>query len=53
MFVGTLGTSFLGNMLTGKGILRVVYGDKEGKRMLRADCRSKDPQVKKGFDSIL
>ena len=53
MFVGTSGTSFLGNMLTGKGILPVVYGNKEGKRMLRAGCRSKDPQVKKGFDSTL
>ena len=53
MFLGTLGTSFLGNMLTGKGILRVVYGNKEGKRMLKADDRSKDPQVKKRFDSTI
>ena len=53
MFLGTLGTSFLGNMLTGKGILRVVYGNKEGKRMLKADYRSKDPQVKKRFDSTI
>ena len=28
--------SLSGNMLTGKGILRAGYGNKEGKRVLRA-----------------
>ena len=31
MLLGTLGGSLLGNMLTGKGILRAVYGNKEKK----------------------
>ena len=31
MLLGTLGASLLGNMLTGKGILRSGYGNKEGK----------------------
>ena len=36
MLVGSLGVSLLGNMLTGKGILRAGYGNKERKGMLRA-----------------
>ena len=36
MLLGTLGASFLGNTLTGKGMLRTGYGNKEGKGMLRA-----------------
>ena len=36
MLVGSLGVSLLGNMLTGKGILRAAYGNKERKGMLRA-----------------
>ena len=35
MLLGTLGTSLLGKMLTGKGILRASYGNKEGKGILR------------------
>ena len=35
MLLGTLGTSLLGNMLTGKGILRASYGNKEGKGILK------------------
>ena len=35
MLLGTLGTSLLGNMLTGKGILRAGYGNKEGKGILK------------------
>ena len=35
MLLGTLGVSLLGNMLTGKGIVREVYGNKEGKGTLR------------------
>ena len=41
MLSGTLRASLLGNMLTGKGILRVGYGNKEGKGILRAGYRSK------------
>ena len=32
----TLGASLLGNMLTGKGIVRAGYGNEKGKGMLRA-----------------
>ena len=42
MLLGTLGTSLLGNMLTGKGMLRAGYGNKQGKGMLRAGYCSKD-----------
>ena len=35
MLLGTLGTSLLGNMLTGKGILRASYENKEGKGILK------------------
>ena len=31
MLLGTLGASFLENMLTGKGIVRAGYRSKEGK----------------------
>ena len=41
MLLGTLGASSLGNMLTGKGMLRTGYGDKEGKGMLRAGYGNK------------
>ena len=36
ILLGTLGASLLGNMLTGKGLLRASYGNKDGKSMLRA-----------------
>ena len=36
MLLGTLGASLLGNMLTGKGILRASYGNKQGKGIVRA-----------------
>ena len=39
MLLGTLGASLLGNMLTGKGILRAGY--KEGKK-IRAGYGSKN-----------
>ena len=46
IFSGTLGASLLGNMLTGKGMLRAGYGNKyfqskEGKGILRAGYGSK------------
>ena len=36
MLLGTLGASLLGNLLTGKGILRAGSGIKKGKGILRA-----------------
>ena len=36
MLLGTLGASLLGNLLTGKGILRAGSGNEKGKRILRA-----------------
>ena len=35
MLLRTLGASLLGNMLTGKGMLRAGYGNKEGKGILK------------------
>ena len=36
MLLGTLGASLLGNLLTGKGIVRAGTGNKKGKRIVRA-----------------
>ena len=36
MLLGTLGASLLGNLLTGKGILRAGSGNKKGKGICRA-----------------
>ena len=36
MLLGTLGASLLGNLITGKGILRAGTGKKKGKGILRA-----------------
>ena len=36
MLLGTLGTSFLWNMVAGKGIVRAGIGNKKGKGILRA-----------------
>ena len=36
MLLGTLGANLLGNLLTGKGILRAGSGNKKGKGILRA-----------------
>ena len=36
MLLGTLGASLLGNLLTGKGILRAGSGNKEGEGIVRA-----------------
>ena len=35
MLLGTLGASLLGNLLTGKGIVRAGLGNKKGKRIVR------------------
>ena len=37
MFLGTLGASLLGNLLTGKGIARAGSGNNKGKGIVRAD----------------
>ena len=42
MLLGTLGTNLLGNMLTGKGILRTGYGNKERQGILRVRYGSKN-----------
>ena len=36
MLLGTLGASLLGNVLTGKGILRAGFGNIKGKEIVRA-----------------
>ena len=36
MLLGILGTSLLGNLLTGKGIVRAGSGNKKGKEIVRA-----------------
>ena len=41
MLFGTLEASLLGNMLTGKGILRAGYGNKK-KGIVRAGCGNKN-----------
>ena len=39
MLFGTLGASLLGNVLAGKGIVRVGSGNKRGKGIVRAGTR--------------
>ena len=41
MLLGNLGASLLGNMLSGKGIVRAGYENKKGKGILRAGYGSK------------
>ena len=41
MLLGTLGASLLGNLLTGKGIVRAGYGNKKGKGIVRAGYGNK------------
>ena len=36
MLLGTLGASLLGNLLTGKGIVRASSGNNKGKGVVRA-----------------
>ena len=47
ILLGTLGASLLGNLLTGKGILRAGYVNKEGKGILRAGYGSEGSSIKK------
>ena len=51
MLLGTLGASLLGNMLTGKGIIRAGYGSKDlrfnkRKGIIRAGYGSKGSSIK-------
>ena len=41
LLLGTLGASLLGNLLTGKGIVRAGSGNKKGKGIVRASCGNK------------
>ena len=41
MLLGTLGASLLGNMLTGKGIVRARYGNTQEKGIVKAAYRNK------------
>ena len=36
MLLGTVGASLLGNLLSGKGIVRAASGNKKGKGIVRA-----------------
>ena len=36
MLLGTLGATLLGNLLSGKGIVRTGYGNNKGKGIVRA-----------------
>ena len=47
MLLGTLGVSVFGNILTGNGIWRPCYWNKEGRRISRAGYGSKDLRFKK------
>ena len=42
MLLCTLGTSLLGHMLTGNGIVRTGYGNKRGKGIVRAGYGNKN-----------
>ena len=48
MLLGTLGSTLLGNMLAGKGIVRAGYGNKQGKGIVRAGYGS---SIKKSSNS--
>ena len=41
MLLGTLGASLLGNLLTGKGVVRAGYGDNKGKGVVRVGYGNK------------
>ena len=41
MLLGTLGANLLGNLLTGKGIVRTGSGNENGKGIVRASSRNK------------
>ena len=41
MLLGTLGASLLGNILSGKGLVKAGSGNKKGKGIVRADYGNK------------
>ena len=41
MLLDTLGVSFLGSLLSGKGIAKAGYGNKKGKGIVRAGQENK------------
>ena len=41
MLLGTLGVSLLGNLLSGKGIVKAVSGNKKGNGIVRAGYGNK------------
>ena len=45
MLLGTLGASLLGNLLTGKRIVRAGSGNKKGKGIVRAGSANKKGKV--------
>ena len=45
MLLGTLGASLLGNLITGKGIVRAGTGNKKGKGIVRVGTRNKGKGV--------
>ena len=51
MLLGTLGASLLGNLLSGKGIVRAGSGNKKGKGVVRAGSGNKKGKriVKAGY----
>ena len=51
MLLGTLGASFLGNMLAGKGIVKAGSRNKKGKIIVRAGSKNKKGKgiVKAGY----
>ena len=51
MLLGTLGAILVGNMLTGIGVLRAGYGNKEGKGVLKPGYGNKDFQFQKKINS--
>ena len=41
MLLDTLGATLLGNLLSGKEVVRASYGNKKGKRIARVGYRNK------------
>ena len=53
MLLGTLGASLLGNLLTGKGIVRAGSGNKKRKGIVRAGSKNKKEKgnVRAGYEN--
>ena len=50
MLLGTLGASLLGNLLTGKGVVRAGYGNNKGKGVVRAGYGNNNNKLKNKVD---